>query len=111
MFCSSFRSSKPIPSIAPCPYLSSVTRDCISRGQSYYDGGAIYGNGVVNVCYVGIGSLGNSIAAIKKLVFDDQVITMAQLKHALETNFEDTSTSPTGPEIRQLCLRCAEVWK
>jgi formate C-acetyltransferase len=89
---------------APCPYLSSVTRDCISRGQSYYGGGAIYGNGVVNVCYVGIGSLGNAIAAIKRLVFDDRVVTMAQLKHALETDFEDGSTSPTGPEIRQLCL-------
>jgi formate C-acetyltransferase len=89
---------------APCPFLSSVTRDCISRGRSFYGGGAIYGNGVVNVCYVGIGGLGNSIAAIKKLVFDDRVITMAQLKHALETNFEDSATSPTGPEVRQLCL-------
>jgi formate C-acetyltransferase len=89
----------------PCPYLSSLTRDCIDRGRSYYDGGAIYGNGVVDICYVGIGSLGNSIAAIKKLVFDDRAITMAQLKHALETNFEDESTNPTGSEIQQLCLR------
>ncbi len=89
---------------APCPFLSSVTRDCISRGQSYYGGGALYGNGVVNVCYVGIGSVGNSIAAIKKLVFDDQSVTMAQLKGALETNFEDSSTTPSGPEVLQLCL-------
>jgi pyruvate formate-lyase/glycerol dehydratase family glycyl radical enzyme len=89
----------------PSPYLSSITRDCIKRGKSFYDGGAIYGNGVVNVCYVGIATLANSIATIKKLVFDDQVITMAQLKHALETNFEDATTSPTGAEIRQLCLR------
>jgi formate C-acetyltransferase len=89
---------------APCPFLSSVTRDCIRRGRSYYGGGALYGNGVVNVCYVGIGSVGNSVAAVKKLVFDDQLLTMAQLKHALETNFEDGSTTPTGPEIRQLCL-------
>jgi formate C-acetyltransferase len=89
----------------PCPYLSSITKDCIERGKSYYDGGAIYGNGVVNVCYVAIATMGNSIAAIKKLVFDDQVITMSQLKHALETNFEDATTNPTGPEIRQLCLR------
>jgi pyruvate-formate lyase len=60
---------------------------------------------VVNLCIVGIGTVGNTIATIKKLVFDDEVITMAQLKHALETNFEDTSTNPTGPEIHQLCLR------
>jgi formate C-acetyltransferase len=89
----------------PCPYLSSLTRDCIERGQSYYDGGAIYGNGVVDICYVGIATVGNSIAAIKKLVFDDRAITMAQLKHALKTNFEDASTNPTGPQIQQLCLR------
>jgi formate C-acetyltransferase len=29
---------------------------------------------------------------------------MAQLKHALETNFEDGTTTPTGPEIRRLCV-------
>jgi len=89
----------------PCPYLSSLTRDCIKRGKSYYDGGAIYGNGVVNVCYVGIATAGNSLAAIKKLVFDDRAISMAQLRHALKTNFEDDTTSPSGPEIRQLCVR------
>jgi len=89
----------------PCPYLSSITRDCISRGKSYFDGGAIYGNWTVNACITGIATFANSIAAIKKLVFDDQVITMAQLKHALQTDFEDGTTSPTGPEIRELCLR------
>ena len=89
----------------PCPYLSSLTRDCISRGKSYYDGGAVYGNRMANVCIVGIATLANSLAAIRKLVFDDKVITMAQLKHALETNFEDTSTNPTGPAIQEMCLR------
>ncbi len=88
----------------PCPYLSSVTQDCIGRGQAYYEGGALYGNGVLNTCIVGIGSLGNSIAAIKKLVFDDQVLSMAQLKHALETNFADGSTAPTGAEVQRMCL-------
>lgn len=88
----------------PCPYLSSVTRDCISNGKSYYTGGALYGNGVVNTCIVGIGSLGNSIAAIKKLVFDDKLLTTGQLKHALDTNFMDGTTAPTGAEIQQLCL-------
>lgn len=89
----------------PCPYLSSITQDCISRGQSFYDGGAIYGNRAPNACIVGIGTLADSIAAVRKLVLDDRVITMFQLKHALETNFEDTTTTPTGPEIQQLCIR------
>lgn len=88
----------------PCPYLSSLTGDCISRGKSYYDGGAIYGNRAANACIIGIATLANSMAAIRKLVFDDQVITMSQLQHALETNFEDTTTNPTGPVIQELCL-------
>jgi formate C-acetyltransferase len=89
----------------PCPYLSSLTRDCIGRGRSYFDGGAMYGNRTANVCIVGIATLANSLAAVKKLVFDDNVITMAQLKHALETNFEDASTKPTGPVIQEMCRR------
>ena len=89
----------------PCPYLSSLTRDCISRGKSYYDGGAVYGNRTANICIVGIATLANSMAAVRKLVFDDEAITMAQLKHALETNFEDTSTNPTGPAIQDVCRR------
>ncbi len=89
----------------PCPYLSSLTRDCIERGQSYYDGGAIYGNRAAVACIVGVATLANSIAAIRKLVFDDRVLDMSQLKHAMETNFEDTTTTPTGPEIREMCLR------
>ncbi len=88
----------------PCPYLSSLTIDCIRRGRSYFDGGALYGNWVVNACIVGIATLANSLAAVRKLVFDDRSVSMAQLKHALETNFEDTSTSPTGPEIQDMCM-------
>ena len=89
----------------PCPYISSLTRDCIERGISYYDGGSIYGNRAVVACIVGIATLANSMAAIRKLVFDDKVITMSQLKHVLETNFEDATTKPTGLAIQEMCLR------
>ena len=88
----------------PCPYLSSLTQDCISRGRSYYDGGAVYGNWSIVACIVGLATLANSMAAVRKLVFDDKAITMTQLKHAIETNFEDTETDPTGSAIRNLCL-------
>jgi pyruvate formate-lyase/glycerol dehydratase family glycyl radical enzyme len=88
----------------PCPYLSSVTRDCIERGISYYDGGAKYSNRAAVACIIGIATLADSMAAIRKLVFDDKKITMSQLKHALETNFDDMSTVPAGPAVRDLCL-------
>jgi formate C-acetyltransferase len=87
----------------PTPFLSSLVSDCVKRGRSVWDGGAIYDGGPV-FCYIGVPNVGNSLAAVRKLVFDDGVLTMAQLKHALETNFEDTSTEPSGPDIQQLCL-------
>lgn len=88
----------------PCPYMSSLMRDSIGRGKAFYDGGAIYGSHALVCCLIGIGTLANSMAAVRKLVFDDKVITMSQLKHALETNFEDESTNPSGPTIRGMCL-------
>jgi formate C-acetyltransferase len=87
----------------PTPFLSSLVRDCVKRGRSVWEGGAIYNGGPV-MCYIGLANIGNSFAAVRKLVFDDKLITMQQLKHALETDFEDTDTHPTGPEIQQLCL-------
>jgi formate C-acetyltransferase len=88
----------------PCPYMSSLMRDSIGRGRAFYDGGAIYGSHATVGCLIGIGTLANSMAAIRKIVFDDETITMSQLKHALETNFEDESTTPSGPAIRAMCL-------
>jgi len=87
----------------PCPYMSSLIHDSIARGRAFYDGGAIYGSHATVGCIIGIGTLANSMAAIRKLIFDDEMITMSQLKHALETNFEDESTNPSGPVIRGMC--------
>ena len=88
----------------PCPCMSSLTRDCIERGMSFYDGGALYGNHEIVACILGIATLADSMAAIRKLIFDDKKITMSQLKHAVETNFDDMSTDPTGAAIREMCL-------
>ncbi len=87
----------------PCPWISSITRDCIDRGLAHYDGGARYGNAALSVCMIGVATLGDSLAAIKKLVFDDRVLSLQQLQHALKTNFEDQSTAPSGAEIQHLC--------
>ena len=52
-------------------------------------------------------SVGNAFAAIEYAVFDKKLITAGQLAHALSTNFEDSATSPSGEEIRQLLLNKA----
>ena len=60
--------------------------DCLERGIDPDAGGARYGHG--EVMTLGIGITGDSLAAIKKLVFDEHEITMAELIDALDANFE-----------------------
>ncbi|WP_082903280.1 glycyl radical protein [Christensenella timonensis] len=84
------------------PYVSSLVHDCIERGKVMKAGGAIYD--YCGPLYVGVANVGNSLAAIKKVVFDDKKITAEQLMHALETNYEDMTTKPTGAEIQKMML-------
>ena len=88
--------------MTPNPFLSSVVEDCIGRGKEIKQGGAKYDNtGGQNV---GVISAANALATIKKVVFDDKVISAKQLMHALNTNFEDTETAPSGEVIRQILV-------
>lgn len=84
------------------PLVSMLVDDCIERGMTIKEGGAVYD--YAGPEFIGVTNVANSLAAIKKLVFDEKVLTGAQLKHALITNYEDMTTSPTGPEIRQMLL-------
>lgn len=87
---------EPLTSVMGC------TLTVLERGKSIKRGGAKYdftGNETI-----GTANTGNSLYAIKKLVFDDKLITGKQLKHALLTDFSDIATMPTGPQIQQMCL-------
>ena len=86
----------------PTPFASALMDDCIQRGEDIEWGGAHYNT--LFLRGVGMSNVGNSLAAIKKLVFEDKKLTGAQIRHTLETNFEDTSTTPTGLEIQQMLL-------
>ncbi len=88
----------------PNPFLSSLIEGCIERGLEIKEGGSKYDfTGGQNV---GIVSAANALATLKKVVYDDKVLTAQQVKHALDTNFEDASTQPTGEYIRQILLNC-----
>lgn len=80
---------------------SALTDDCIERGLTIKEGGAVYD--YISGLQVGIANLGNSLAAIKKLVFEEKVITKEELWNALESNFEDEE----GERIRQLLINKA----
>jgi len=74
----------------------------IPRGKPIKQGGAKYD--LTGQQTIGTANIANSLYAIKKLIFEDKMITGAQLKHALETNFRDMETNPTGVQIKAMCL-------
>lgn len=70
----------------PAPFLSIVTSDCISSGKDYNAGGARYNTNYIQG--VGIGTITDSLAAIKYNVYDEKRFTMEELMNALKDNFE-----------------------
>jgi pyruvate formate-lyase/glycerol dehydratase family glycyl radical enzyme len=88
--------------LTPVPFVSTLIYDCIGRGKDVECGGALYST--ANHDTVGWANAGNSLSAIKKLVFEEGRLTASELLHALETDFEDNSTTPTGVEIQQMLL-------
>jgi len=65
---------------------SSLVDDCIDRGLTLKEGGAVYD--FISGLQVGIANLGDSLAAIKKCVFEDKLFTPSQLWVVLNNNFE-----------------------
>ena len=72
---------------APAPFLSVVIRDCITNGKDYYNGGPRYNTNYIQCC--GIGTITDSLSAIKKHVFEDQTVSLKHLLNALTNNFEN----------------------
>jgi formate C-acetyltransferase len=77
---------------------SALTDDCIARGKHLKEGGAVYD--FISDLQVGIANLGDSLAAIKKCVFEDQTITREALWKALLSDFDGEE----GERIRQTLL-------
>lgn len=70
----------------PAAFLSILIDDCIKSGKDYNDGGPRYNT--TYIMGVGIGTLTDSLAAVKYHVFDEKSLTMEQLLVALRHNFQ-----------------------
>jgi len=81
----------------PVPVASLSFESCVENAKDYAWGGAKYntGNGIIMDA---VADEINSLAAIKKLVYDDKKVSWGELLEALENDFEGYE------EIRQLCL-------
>ena len=86
-------------------FRSSLVDDCIGRGMDLVEGGSIYS--ADGGPTAGSISTGDALAGIEYAVFDEKILTMDELLHACETNYEDETTTPTGPQIRAMLLNKA----
>lgn len=78
-------------------FASSMVNDSLKRGKTLKNGGSEYD--YVSSSNIGPSVVGDSLAAIKKLVFDEKVLTLKQLQEAIDSNFEGLE----GARIRKLC--------
>lgn len=87
--------------LVPDILCSAFVDDCISRGKTIKEGGSVYD--FISGLQVGIANLGNSLAAIKKLVFEEGKISKSQLSDNLRNNFDGQE----GEKIRQMLINRA----
>jgi formate C-acetyltransferase len=87
--------------LIPTPFVSGLVDDCIERGREMKKGGAVYDFSAGQTGH--IANVANSLAAIRKLVFDEKALSREDLWQALESNFE----GKRGEEIRQMLINRA----
>ena len=72
--------------ILPVPFLSLLISDCIVKGKDYNDGGARYNTNYIQG--VGLGTVTDSLTAIKYQVYDEKQVTINELFDALRVDFK-----------------------
>jgi formate C-acetyltransferase len=70
----------------PATFLSAVIRDCIEKGHDYYSGGPRYNSDYIQC--TGIGTITDSLSAIKHHVFEQGNISLSALVDACNSNWE-----------------------
>jgi len=70
----------------PTPFLSLIIDDCVAKGKDYISGGTRYNSNYIQG--VGMGTLTDSLTALKKHVFEDKAVSMGGFLEALKNNFE-----------------------
>jgi formate C-acetyltransferase len=71
----------------PAPFMSLLFDDCIARGRDYHDGGPRYNSTYIQG--VGMGTISDSLSAIKYHVFEKTHFTMKELLQGLRSDFND----------------------
>lgn len=83
---------------APDILCSAFVDDCIDRGRTIHEGGSVYD--FVSGLQVGIANLGNSLAAIRQLVFEERQISGADFLRHMDQNW----VGPEGEALRRAII-------
>lgn len=84
----------------PLPFLSGMIEDCIGRGKSVQEGGAVYN--FTGPQGFGIANMADSLYAIKTLVFDEKKVTLAEYRDALADNYGRPDGRRTEKVIKEV---------
>lgn len=89
----------------PLPFLSSMVDDCIGRGKSVQEGGAVYN--FTGPQGFGVANMADSLYAIRKLVYQDKKVSMEEYREALIWNFgrgfdRQTITEMTASILKEM---------
>jgi pyruvate formate-lyase/glycerol dehydratase family glycyl radical enzyme len=80
----------------PSPFLSCIVNDCLTNGTDVTKGGAKYNFSGIQA--IQVANIADSLAVIKKLIYDDRVVDPLTMINALRTNFNGNET------LRQICI-------
>lgn len=87
----------------PLPFESCMVDDCISRGISVQEGGAIYN--FTGPQGFGIANMADSLYAIRKLVYEDKKVSMEEYKEALAWNYDKGLDEQSVKDISEMILK------
>ncbi len=83
--------------LCPLPFESCMVDDCIKRGKSLQEGGAVYN--FTGPQGFGIANIADSLYTVKKLVYEDKKVTIGELKKALKMNFGQGLDEITAKDV------------
>ena len=75
--------------IRPTPMISAMVQGCITKGRDVTRGGALY-NTSGTAC-IGLADVTDSLLVLKKLVYDEKKVSLAEIRQAVATDFADHS--------------------
>lgn len=88
--------------IMPAPFLSLIIEDCIANAKDYNNGGARYNTRYIQG--VGIGTITDSLSAMKYHIFDNETISFNSFMQAMHQNYSDYD------ELRHLLIFDTPKW-